>query len=371
MQNVLALIYSSEFDESNYDSLCQIRPDYMLPFGSRYRVIDFTLSNISNYNITSAILYGGYNLRSTLDHIGDGRSWELNRRRGGLLINPPVFNKYGLGNEIETYYNTLRFFEYNKREYVYITNPMYITKVDISDAYEKIKSENLDCLVFSKRTKDDSGFYLNRRIILTDDEDQPTNVGTNLGLDDEFDLFTGSILMRKKVFIDLIRYSIQNNNSDNILEAIFDYPKDLNIGIYRSEKNLQVIMDTLSYYQTNRRLLERDYFNELFYENGLVYTKSKDEPSAEYLGDAKVSNSLVANGAIIEGEVDNSIIFRGVKIKKGAVVKNSIIFQDTEVGEGSILNYVITDKDTIIGDHIHLFGNRIHPFLTDKAERII
>ena len=270
MKNVLALIYSSEFNENNYDSLCKIRPDYMLPFGCRYRIIDFALSNITNYDITSAILYGGYNLRSTLDHVGDGRNWELNRRRGGLMINPPVYDRAGNINELENFYSTMKFFEDNRREYVFITNPMYITKVDILDAYEKMISEDLDCLVFSKKVKDDFGFYLNRKIIITDSDDEPTNVGLNLGLYDEFDLFSGSIFMKKTVFMDLIRHSIQENNSHDILQAMFNYPKDISIGLYRSDKELEVIMDTLSYYDANRKLLNRDYFNKLFYTNGLV-----------------------------------------------------------------------------------------------------
>lgn len=370
MQNIVALIYSSEYDESNYDSLCKVRPDYMLPFGGRYRIIDFALSNISNYNITSAVLYGGKNLRSTLDHIGNGKSWELNRRRGGLRIYPPVYNREKRNTEIETYYSSLKFFEDSNKDYVFITNPMYITKVDISDAYETMISEELDCLVFSKKIKDDYGFYLNRRIINLDEEGDPIGVGVNLGLKDKIELFTGSILIKKSIFMDLLRYSTENNNADTILEAIFKYPKEIITGLYKSDSTLQVIQDTLSYYEANRKLLDRDYFNELFYENGMVYTKSKDEPSTEYMKDSVVKNSLVANGAIIEGDIENSIIFRGVRIKKGAVIKNSIIFQGTEVGEGSILNNVITDKNTIIGDHIHLFGNRIHPFLTEKGEHI-
>lgn len=370
MQNIVALIYSSEYEESNYDSLCKVRPDYMLPFAGRYRIIDFALSNISNYNITSVVLYAGSNLRSTLDHVGDGKNWELNRRRDGLRIYPPIYNKRGRNSEIETYYSSMKFFEDSNREYVYITNPMYITKVDISDAYERMLSEDLDCLVFSNKVKDDYGFYLNRRMINLDENGEPVGLGTNLGLQEEIELFTGSILLKKSIFMDLLRYSIERNNADTMIEAIFKYPKEISTGLYRSSSTLQVIQDTLSYYEANRKLLDRDYFNELFYENGMVYTKSKDEPSTEYIKDSVVKNSLVANGAIIEGDIENSIIFRGVTVKKGAVIKNSIIFQDTVVDEGSILNNVITDKDTIIGDDVHLFGNRIHPFLTEKGEHI-
>lgn len=370
MQNILALIYSSEFEERNYDTLCKFRPDYMLPFACRYRVIDFTLSNITNHNISSVILYGGDPLRSTLDHVGDGRNWELNRRSGGLTISPPDYKKNRISSEIETYYNTMKHFIDSKREYVYITNPMYISKVDISDAYEKMLDEDMDALIFSQEKNDEYGYYLNRRIINTDSSNKPVSVGINLGLEENINLFTGSILIKKDLFIDLLRYSIEKNNATSILDALFKYPKSKSIGLYKSKESLSVIMDTLTYFEANINLLDRDYFDEIFYKQGMVYTKSKDEPSTEYTKGSKVRNSLVANGALIEGEIENSIIFRGVKVKKGAVVKNSIIFQNSEIGEGAILNHVITDKDTKIHSDVKLFGNRTHPFLTEKGEHI-
>lgn len=369
MQNILALIYSSEFNEKNYDTLCKYRPDYMLPFGCRYRVIDFTLSNITNHNISSVILYGGEPLRSTLDHVGDGRNWELNRRSGGLTISPPIYNKSITSNEIETYYNTMKHFIDSKREYIYITNPMYISKVDISDAYQQMLEEGRDALIFTQKKNDEYGYYLNRRIINTEGED-PKSVGINLGLEEEINLFTGSILIKKDLFIDLLRYSIEKNNATTVLDALFKYPKEKSIGLYRSKESLRVIMDTLTYFETSLTLLDREYFDEIFYKQGMVYTKSKDEPSTEYLKGSKVRNSLVANGALIEGEIENSIIFRGVKVKKGAVIKNSIIFQNSEIGEGAILNHVITDKDTKIHNDVKLFGNRTHPFLTEKGEHV-
>ena len=87
MPSIVALIYSSEFDERNYGALCKSRPDYMLPFGGRYRVIDFALSNVTNHDISRVVLYANRMMRSTLDHIGNGKSWELNRRNGGLFNN--------------------------------------------------------------------------------------------------------------------------------------------------------------------------------------------------------------------------------------------------------------------------------------------
>ena len=367
MDNILALVYSSEFNPANYEGLCNVRPDYMLPFGGRYRIIDFALSNLTNYDISNVILFAGNKMRSTLDHVGNGRSWELNRRRGGLSIVPPNFDKSN-PSEISTYYDAMRAFEDSNAEYVFITNPMYINKVDISDAKERVKENDTDVLIFTKKTKDKDGYFLNHRLINADENDLPINVGLNLGTSDEFDLFAGSILMKKDKFIKVLRFAVEMNNISSLLSAIFEYPSDLSKEFYRVDNQLEIITNTNSFFDANMKLLDRENFNNLFYEDGQVYTKSKDEPSTSYTKESKVKNSLVANGSIIEGEIENSIIFRGVTIKKGAVIKNSIIFQDTIIEEDAILNFVITDKGTKVGENVKLFGNRSHPYVSNKNE---
>ncbi len=367
MDNVLALVYSSEFDSASYGGLCKVRPDYMLPFAGRYRIIDFTLSNLTNYDISNVILFTGDKVRSTLDHVGDGRSWELNRRRGGLTIMPPDLSQPN-PSEITTYFEAMIAFEESNADYVFITNPMYINKVDIGDAKEKLKSSNSDALIFSKRTKDKFGFYLNRKIIVSDENDKPINAGVNLGTSDEFDLFAGSILIKRELFIKILRYALEVNNISSLLSAIFEFPGEINKDFYRIDNQLEIIMDTYSFFDANLKLLDREFYDNLFYKDGLVYTKSKDEPSTSYTKDSNVKNSLVANGSIIEGEVENSIIFRGVTVKKGSVIKNSIIFQDSIIDEDAILNFVITDKASKVGKNVKLFGNRAHPFVTNKNE---
>lgn len=370
MGKIVSLVYSSDFNESNYGQLCKHRADYMLPFGGRYRIIDFALSNLANHDVNRVILFAGGKLRSTLDHIGSGKSWELNRRSGGLMINPVGLDGKKIRSEVETYYDAIVYFLENDFDYVYIKNPMYIIKEDINDAAEKIKDEDLDCLILSNKTFDKDGEYVNQAIINSNEEGKPTDVGVNLGITDTVDLFLGSIIMKKEAFIKILRNAMQDNSSSSMLQAIFAYPGDLNIDFYRQEKEFEIIKDINSFYEVNMRLLNQDTFDKLFYDDGLVYTKSKDEPSTSYTKDAKVRNSLIANGGIIEGEVENSIVFRGAKIGKGAIIRNSIIFQDSVIEEGAILNFVITDKGTQIGHDVRLFGNRNHPYVTGKNEKL-
>lgn len=370
MPSIVALIYSSEFDERNYGALCKSRPDYMLPFGGRYRVIDFALSNITNHDISRVVLYANRMMRSTLDHIGNGKSWELNRRNGGLLINPPKsYSKENL-SEIETYYDTIRYFEDHPSDYIFINNPMYINKVDITDAKETMESNNLDCLIFSSKTVDKDGYYLNRKIISSDEDGKPCSVGLNLGLSDEIDLFLGSIMIKRELFLRILRMAMEKDSQMSFLKALFSFASDMNIDFYRHNKEFEIISDINSFFDANMKLLNKDDFDQLFYEDGLVYTKSKDEPSTSYTKESNTKNSLIANGSIIRGNVENSIIFRGVSIGKGAVVKNSIIFQDSVISDGAILNYAITDKGTYVGKDTRLFGNRSHPYVTSKDEEL-
>lgn len=367
MQNIIALIYSSDYSQKAYHGLCDVRPDYMLPFGARYRIIDFSLSNITNYNISRVVLYTDKNLRSTLDHIADGKNWELNRRVGGLSINPPQLDRHGRASEIETYYESLKYFMHAKQEYIYITNPMYITKPDISDAYETMKLNDLDALVFYKKVNDDNGIYINQKILNISDDGKSIHAGINLGSQSEINLFAGSIMIKKDVFIKILKYSIERNMSSSFLEALFKF-NNLKVDLYESLQHLELISDLTSFYYANMRLLKKEIFDDMFKKDGLVYTKSKDEPSTTYLDGSNVSNSLIANGAVIEGQVTNSIVFRGVKIKKGAKIRNSILFQECVIEEDTILTNCIIEKKSCVSEGLVLAGSRAYPYVTRKSE---
>ena len=233
-----------------------------------------------------------------------------------------------------------------------------------------MESNDLDCLIFSTKTEDTDGYYLNRRIISSDEDGKPSSVGLNLGLSDQIDLFLGSIMIKRDLFLRILRMAMERDSQMSFLNALFTFASDMKIDFYRHNKEFEIITDINSFFDANMKLLNRADFDQLFYEDGLVYTKSKDEPSTSYTKESSTKNSLIANGSIIRGNVENSIIFRGVSIGKGAVVKNSIIFQDSVISDGAILNYAITDKGTYVGKDTRLFGNRSHPYVTAKDEEL-
>lgn len=369
MKNCIGIINSSQVTSNEYKSLSKARPDYMLPFGGRYRVIDFALSNMSNNNLSKVILYSGKHIRSTLDHIGDGKNWELNRRSNGLTINPPAYDlSSGTNSEIQTYFDSMPFFEFSTQEYIYIDNPMYIVKPNLRQAFDQFEQGDYDVMLFYDEVEDPRGTYINMNKLILDGSGNLVNVGINLGTETAINLYIGNIFMKKKVFIDIVKDGIEKGNAHTMIQAIMNNKSRLKIGTYKIEGHIEVIHDLLTYYRANMNLLDSSIYEELFYKGGMVYTKSKDEPSTLYREGSRVSNSLVANGCIIEGQVENSIIFRGVHVAKNAIVKNSVLIQKTKIEEDAVVVNTITDKYAIVRKGVSLVGSTQNPFVVEKSQ---
>ncbi len=366
MQDCIGVIIGGKVTDK-FGTLCKTRPAYMLPFGGRYRLIDFTLSNLANNDLSNVVLYGGSNLRSTLDHIGNGKSWELNRRRNGLVIFPEVRSTVtGRSNEISMFFETLKFFEDSREEYVYFVDPMVIDKEDLTSSYEKMVEEDLDVLLFYVEQEDSLGKFIGEKKLIFDQSGNVIKIGTNLGTEESFPMLIRAGFMKKDIFINMVKKAVENSDAKTVLQAISNNLKDLKVGIYKEETSAELIRDLKSFYDANMKLLDQRIYNELFYDNGVVLTKSKDEPSTFYGENAKVTNSLIANGCKIEGYVENSIIFRGVEIEPGAVIKNSILFQMTKVKRDAIVVNTITDKGACIKEEVSIAGTRTAPYLVEK-----
>lgn len=366
MKNCTGIIFSNQ-TTNKYGSLSKTRPDYMLPYGGRYRIIDFALSNMSNYNLAQVMLYAGKNVRSTLDHIGDGENWELNRRSNGLLINPPSFDEMtNSRSEILTYYDSLTHYKYSKADNIYIENPMTIAKINLKEAYDEFKEKNYDVMLIYKAMEDEDELYVGMNKLILDSQGKFVNVGVNLGRDQVFNLYLNRMFIKKDVFVDVTMDAVENGNAQTLVQAIMNKQSQLKIGVFEVDCWAGVIHDSASYYRSNMNLLKKEVYDELFYKGGLVYTKSKDEPSTLYKDGSKVSNSLIANGCIIEGQVENSVVFRGVHVGKDAVVRNSILIQKSEVESNAVVINGILDKYSRVEDGATLAGSRVLPYIVGK-----
>lgn len=342
----------------------------MLPFAGRYRLIDFSISNMVNHGIKTIGVYTGEKLRSTMDHIGDGKAWDLNRRFNGLFLFPPVSHGLSVNRtgEIAQLYTTRNFFEQAKEKYIFINHPNILAKVDLSDAFNYFRETDADITLIYKKQKDPLGEYVKTDKMNIDKDGSVLNVGTNLGTEKEFDMYLKMGFLKKDVFSNIIKEGIERGESDSLLETILRNKDKYKINSYEFKGHVENIRDIKSFYDANMNLFKKEIADELFYKNGTILTKAKDEPSTLYTESSKVQNCLVANGCVIEGTVENSIIFRGVKIKKGAIVKNSIVMQKSEIhGKATVIN-TIMDKQGIVGKGVRIAGSMIMPFIVEKKQ---
>lgn len=372
MNDCLGIIITEETD-NKFGTLCQHRPVYMLPFGGRYRLIDVALSNMVNHDINTVAIYTGEKIRSTMDHLGNGKPWDLNRRFKGLFIFPPLYtsNPFKKFGDLGEFKSTEAFFHQSKEEYIMLYDPAILSKVDLRKAYKTFRESKADMGMVYTEIEDKSGYFIYATKLHLEGQGKVLGMGKNLGEESTFPMHLGITFLSKELLRQLVYSSIEDGTANSLRDAVINNIDNLDIIGIEHQGHVEYIKDTGNFYRSNINLLEAPIYNEIFYTNGAILTKAKDEPSTYYGEEARVENSLVANGCKIEGEVINSILFRGVTVGKGTLVKNSILMQKTEVGEDSAVINTITDKYVTVGDDVTIAGTIHAPYIAEKNQRII
>ena len=358
--NVLGIIFSNMHDDKIRE-LTDFRTMGSVPFGGRYRLIDFALSNMVHSEIKTVGVVTKRNYQSLMDHLGSGKAWDLSRKRDGLFLLPP----FGSGNDIyktrvEALDGIMSFLHGAKQDYVVLTDSNIVSSVDFQDiiehhikknahitvAYKKMEiPQNMtDALVLSNISK--SGRI---KEVLVDPQDaEEVKLGVNI------------YVIKREFLIERIQSCMSKNQRSFIRDIIQNDVENHDIYAYEIKSYLSMIISMDSYFKTNMSLLDQKVRDELF--NGkAVYTKILDDMPAIYGLGSKVKNSIIADGCVIEGTVENCIVFRGVKIHKDSVVRDSIIMQGSEIGENCELQHVVLDKKVKIGANRRLTGFGSYP----------
>jgi glucose-1-phosphate adenylyltransferase len=228
-----------------------------------------------------------------------------------------------------------------------------------------IKSEN-DITIIYKNVKNNEKFYnldtlnigINKSLI---------SIGKNAGKNEKVNLSMEMYIMKKEIFVKIIEDAIETGESNYLKQALFKVIGDYNISTYKFDGYLACVNSSKNFYDANMDMLNIDIYKQLFTEERPIFTKVKDEPSTIYRENSKVRNSLVANGCDIEGEVNNSIIFRDVHVAEGTTINNSIIMQRTTIEEECSLNNVILDKYVKISKGNALAGDKKVPYIISKG----
>ena len=374
MAAVAGLIFSNIHDK-NVPELTQKRSMASVPFGGRYRLVDFALSNMVNADITKVGIITHYNYQSLVDHLGTGKDWDLARSTGGLKILPPQITTYDnnakavFSSRLEALMNAYNFVSKSTEEYIVLSDCDIVCNIDLRDVIKFHVDNGADITLVTKNVYMTSDMARNCTIVKTDKDGRVTNLIDNpADMEGNLDVCLNIFVLRReylnRIIVDTLSLGYKSFTRD-VIAANKDTMKFMK---YEYEGYFATINTLDGYFKSSMDFLSADVRKSVFGNKSRpVYTKVKNSAPAKYMEGASVKNSLIADGCVIEGVVENSILFRGVHVGKGTVIKNCIIMQDSTVGKDVSLNCVIADKNVVIKDGRNLSGHETHPFSLAKG----
>ena len=364
----VGIIFSNIHDD-NVPELVRERTLGSIPFGGRYRLIDFPLSNMVNSGIDTVGIITKSNYQSLMDHVGSGKDWDLARKDGGVIILPPYGNNANSSlytSRLEALKGITNFLFRADEEYVVMTDCDAVSRINYNEVIEYHIRNRADITIVYKKLEKQEYFTKNAT---TFDIENGRIVAVNYHehvVDEDANVCTNVFVMKKSLLQNIVMESISHSKHHFMEDIVASSLKSMKIMGYEHKGFYAGITSLQAYYDSNMRLLDKQVKREVFGDRS-VFTKIRDSAPTKYGNSAIVKNSMIADGCIIEGEVENSIIFRNVKVARGAVVKNSIIMQNTVLGENSTLNCIIADKNVVVRDRKLLSGSENHPFYLGKG----
>lgn len=367
---VAGLIFANDNDNL-LKKLTAKRSMASVPYGARYRLIDFSLSNLVNAGVTRIGIVTKENYRSLMDHVGSGVYWDLDRKNGGLYVLPPYSTSGAkrYGGTIDALVGAVDYISHCKSEYIVLCNGDVLANVDISGAVKSHIENGADITVV----------YHNGELVVNSGEVMKLSVAkggkvSEIALDTEAgevaDFSMGIKIIGRQLLLDIIKDAQEKELISLNRDVIAKKVKQLKVYGFKHNGYVSFMNGTDSYFKANMDLLNSEVRKELFNKERPVFTKTRDDMPTRYGTKSEVKNSLVADGCVINGTVKNSILFRGVKVEKGAVVENCILMQETKVGENAKLNNVIADKNAVIGEEMVLKGTASKHFFVKKNQII-
>lgn len=374
--SALGIIFPNSYD-AMVPELSNVRLMASIPFASRYRMIDFILSSMVNCGISNVTVVVRNNYASLMDHLGSGREWDLTRKNGGLHIIPPFADKFNklYNGRVEALANILGFLRHQTEKYVFMSDANIAVNFDFSamlkqhiesgaDVTAAYIAEELPSSAL-KHTANDRGFYYTfaltgtriSKIYVNPRETGIQNYSMNI------------YCIERTKLIELINTAFVRGQIYFERDVLAPKLETLNVQAFKFEGYAARISDMRSYFEENMKLLDDENLDALF-SGHPIYTKIRDDNPTRYIPGSSVNNIMAADGCVIEGQVENSILFRGVKVGKGAVVRNCILMQDTVIEDGAIVDYTITDKDVVISAGKEMKGADTFPLYIAKGHRV-
>lgn len=371
MGNVLGLVFANMHDTTLGD-MTKNRTMGSVMFGGRYRLIDFPLSNMVNSGISEVGVITKSNYQSLLDHLGSAREWDLARKKGGLYILPPFGNVESTlyRGRIEALYGAMSFIKHSRAKYVILSDCDVVTNIDYKPIVAAHIESGADITAVAHTGVYSSEDIKTSTVFNVDADKNVTSVLINPDISGTCTTSLNVFVMSMDFLIETVNDAMARGNVSFERNILQEKCRELKIKIYEYDNYFSKLNSPESYFKSNMALLEPENARKLFVPKRSIYTKVSDNAPVKYDLDSKVSNSLIADGCIIEGEVENSVLFRGVKVVKGAKVKNCILMQGTVVGDNAELNYLITDKNVSICENHILTSSPQYPMYVGKGASV-
>lgn len=374
---VAGLIFSNIHD-SAIPELTNVRTMASVPFGCRYRLIDFPLSNMVNSGITKIGIVAHNNYQSLLDHIGTGKDWDLARRSGGIKILPPFITAYEgasgshlYNTRLEALLGVTNFIDRCNEDYLVLSDCDGICNIDLSKVIDAHIENNADITIVTRLLGADEADVNGMTAIRADEDGVITDASAYVKGMSGNEVSTNIVVVSRMFLLGALRDAAAHGYKHFFKDIVARRIGRARLYRYLYDRTYIHVTSLESYFQSSMKLLDPQVRQGLFnVENMPIYTKLRNSSPTRYSSTAKVTNSYVADGCVIEGTVENCIIFRGVRIGKGTTVKNCVLLQDTFTGNNVSLNCVITDKNAVICDGRMLSGHSTMPFFIPKGAMV-
>ena len=368
MNSVMGLINLQE-DGSLIRELADRRAVESIPFAGRYRLIDFALSSMVNSGINKVGIMLPDEPRSVLDHLRSGKDWDLARRHDGLFYLPAApDDAQRHKGDLKNFYHNLDFIEHASSRYILLTNGSFVYNIDFAKVLRFHQNTGADITLVSHTTIDENTG--NNIVLDTAENGLVLDIAEKPVAYQGMKVSMGVYLMDKRAFVEIVRHAYEHGGLDFMLDGIIRRAHDYTMFAYAHDGYMAHVDSMSTYYRANMEILDPEVWQDLFMGERPVYTKIKDGVPVQYKETAKVTNSLIANGCIVRGEVENSILFRGVTVGRGAKIRNSIIMQKCEIQNGALVENVICDKNVVITADKWLKGAAEYPLVIRKNTTI-
>ena len=373
--NAIGIIFPNSYDNL-VPELAGDRLMASIPFAGRYRIIDFLLSSLANRGISNIAIVVRENYHSLMDHLGSGRAWDLLRKNGGLSIFPPYAEKNMkvYSGRVEALESILPYLKCKKEKYVIMMDANIAVDFDFNAMLAEHIESGADVTVAYTEQEIPAeliraGVHGDMYYTLKLDDGRVRRIFMNSEMCGKQNLSMNIYIMDREALIDKIHAAFVRGYSYFERDILAPRLEKYNIRGYKYDGYYARICGLKSYFDENMKLLDDENLDALF-TGGQIYTKIRDDNPTRYINGCKTKNNLVADGCVIEGDVENCVLFRGVKIAKGAKIRNSVLMQDTVVNAGARLDYVVTDKNVTIEVGQELKGTDTQPFYVAKGHTV-